>query len=226
MLIALDELTGKRVWTREFGCFHCGLAASGGRLYASGSPGNPEEGPGALYALDARTGKTLWSARTPDADYTSASPVLAAGRVFVRTLSRVSDTWVTSIEAFSAANGRHLWHASTRPSSMFWFMPVSADGSLVVYASEHGYLYAFDAATGVLRWEVYGITNTLRPAIVGGLVWAEDVDGRLLALDARDGRQLWASTPFGLDQLGSPVIAGSSVLVGVKDGPLLAYHVR
>ena len=225
MLVAYNELTGKRVWTRDFRCFHCGLAASGGRLYASGSPDNPDEGPGALYALDARTGKTVWSARTPAADYTSASPVLAGGRVFVRTLSRVSGSWMTSIEAFGAADGRHLWHASMRPSTMFWFMPVSADARVIVYASEHGYLYAFDASSGALRWEVPDITNTLRPAIVNGLVWAEDVDGRLLALDARDGRQLWASQQFGLDQLGSPVVAGSFVLVGVKDGPLIAYHV-
>jgi outer membrane protein assembly factor BamB len=134
-----------------------------------------------------------WSGRRapPAADYTSASPVLGGGRVFVPTLSRVSGHWMTSIEAFSAADGRHLWHASTRPSKMFWFMPVSADASLVAYASEHGYLYAFDASTGALRWEVPDITNTLRPAIVNGLVWAEDVDGRFLALDARDGHQLW-----------------------------------
>ena len=223
--VAYDELTGRRVWTRVLGCFHCALAASGGRLYVAGNTDKPLQSPGALYALDAHTGATLWSARTPAADYSSAWPVLAGGRVFVRTLSQISGAWAIAIEAFSAADGHHLWHASVGPAKGVWFTPVSADASLVVYPSENGNLYALDAATGALRWKMPNSTNTLRPAIVNGLVWAEDDTGRLVALDERNGHQLWASEPFGLDQLGSPVIAGSFVLVGVKDGPLLAYHV-
>ena len=82
-----------------------------------------------------------------------------------------------------------------------------------------------DAATGALRWKMPSSTDTLRPAIVKWPGLAEDKTGRLVALDERNGHQLWASEPFGLDPLGPPVIAGSFVLVGVKDGPLLAYHV-
>jgi len=224
---AYDERTGRQVWKRQFDCLHCGLAAVGSRLYAVGEPDTDYlEGTGArlaVYALDARTGSTLWSARTP-ANVDGAWPVVADDRVFVRTIGGRSGAFEISIEAFDATQGRHLWHASLGVAKGFWFTPVSADARLVVYASESGELYALDAATGALRWKALGITNVTKPAIVNGLVWAGDDEGRLVAYDARDGRRLWASERFKPDGLGSPVIANGLVLLSRSDGKLLAYR--
>lgn len=239
-LSAADARTGRRRWDRSFDCNYCGVAATGGRVYAAGDPEDTygeSDGGGALYALDAGTGKTLWSARTP-ADYDiGSSPVVADGRVFVRTMGRRERGRRFSIEAFRVSDGKHLWHASvgTRTDEGIGWTPPAANGELVVYPSEDGYLYALDAATGKLRWKVPDSDNDVRPAIVNGLVWAGDSALRIVALDARDGRRLWASPRFeprvppvpGHGPLGphSPVIAGGFVLIGTEDGRLLAYHV-
>lgn len=239
-LDAADARTGKDLWDRSFDCNYCGVAATGGRVYAAGDPEDTygeSDGGGALYALDARTGETLWSARTL-ADYDiGVSPVVADGRVFVRTAGRRERGRKFSIEAFRASDGKHLWHASvgTREDEGIGWTPPAADADLVVYPSEDGSLYALDAATGKLRWRVPQSSNDVRPAIVNGLVWAGDSALRIVALDARDGRRLWASPSFeprsppspGFKPRGphSPVLAGDFVLIGTHDGRLLAYHV-
>jgi outer membrane protein assembly factor BamB len=238
LVVAYDARTGRLRWRRWFGCFNCDLAAAGGRVYVAGVADNPEPfdngtAPGRLYALDAGTGKTLWSAGT-DAEYTTGgSPILAADRVFVRTMSGPEGRRSFSIEAFRASDGEHLWHAPVGVSSGFWFTPPAASSALVVYPSEDGFLYALDAATGERRWRArLGFSGT-RPAIVNGLVWAGDDERRLVALDARNGRELWRSAPFSLGRAGTPaqtgaiepVVAGAYVLVATEGDGLRAYHV-
>jgi len=230
-ILALDERTGRRRWQRWFGCFNCRLAAEGDRLYAAGTADDSEgNGKGRLYALDARSGATIWSSGT-GADYTTgASPIAVGGRVFVRTMGGKYLAREFSVEAFDAATGRHLWHASVGTSKRFWFGPLAADRNTVVYPSEDGNLYALDAATGAVRWRMRRHENGVMPAIVNGIVWASDIDGRLIAHDGRNGRALWTS-----EQLwkmsdafsGTPgiAVAGPYVLAGTTDGRLLAYHV-
>jgi outer membrane protein assembly factor BamB len=236
-VVALDARTGQTRWTRRFSCFNCDVAVAGGRVFVAGVPVPPgPEAPGShdgVYALDAHTGTTLWSSRTI-ADYaTGATPVVAGGRVFVRTLAGGQGRRVFSIEAFRATDGKHLWHAPVGVARGFWFTPPAADMSLVVYPSEDGFLYALDAATGAQRWRArLGFTGT-KPAVVNGLVWAGDDQGRLVALDAGDGQVLWRSEPFSIGTHGTPsetgaiwpVIAGPYVLVATAADGIRAYRV-
>lgn len=229
-LLAYDARTGRPRWSKELDCFHCDPAAAGGRLYVAGESkdvwGNGGRERGALHAYDARTGDELWTADVAGAQLdTGATPALAAGRLFVRTMSGCEGRRAFAIEAFRTEDGTHLWHAHVGTTGGFWFTPPAADGSLVVYPSEDGALYALDAATGKLRWQAPGIDFGVRPAIVNGLVWAGDEHGRIVALDARDGRRLWSSEPFGADGPVSPVLAGGFLLVATYDGRLVAYRV-
>ena len=225
-LAAFDARTGRVRWSREWGCFHCGVAGSSGRIYAAGDPDRPYDAVrGALYALDAQTGKTLWRAATRAPVTVGAWPMLADGVVFVRTMSEHGDTREFAIEAFRAADGAPLWRAPVGTAKGFWFTPPAVGGGLVVHPSEDGSLYALDSATGKLRWKAPEMSFNIRPAVVNGLVWAAQEDGRLVALDARDGRMLWRSPTFGKEGPGPPVLAGRFLLFGTSDGRLLAYRV-
>ena len=225
VLLAHDERTGRPRWTRPWGCFHCGVAGSAGRVFVAGDPENPfDGGAGALHALDARTGRTLWRAGTQTAYTYGSFPALADGRVFVRTIGGDPGENRFSIQAFRASDGKRLWDAPVGRSKRFWFTPLAASAELVVYPSEDGRLYALDAKTGALRWTMPGSNDKTPPAIVNGLVWAGSAGGRLVALDARDGRRLWESPVFE-NGPGSPVIAGRFVVLGTRDGRLLAYRV-
>lgn len=171
--------------------------------------------------------------RTPTSRGSSRHGRVAGGRVFVRTMGGGSRHRTFSIEAFRAADGKHLWHASVGALDGFWFTAPAADASLVVYASEDGFLYALDAATGSRRWRVsIGFTGT-KPALANGLVWAGDEQQRLVAFDARNGRPLWRSEPFMLGTDGTPaqtgaiepVVAGGYVLVATVADGIRVYRV-
>ena len=84
-----------------------------------------------------------------------------------------------------------------------------------------GWLRAFDADTGVLRWEfkapapvVAGVTPT-----AGGLVFTADLDGSLKAFDAESGAVLW-NLDAG-ESIGGGIVsymAGGRQLIGVASG--------
>ena len=233
-LFALYADSGKERWLRYLECFGCGIAASGRRLYAAGtlSENADIEMPQAVYALDARSGATIWSTPAP-----TNSVVLADGRVIAVTKRVQGDLWAFFVEAFRATDGERLWRTPVGSIDALDFTQPAADGTLVIYPSPDGNLYALNAANGSLRWKV-GIGTDLAAArkhstaaIANGIVWIVTTDGgkdRLRAFDSRNGRQLWHSAPFNhvddLRYVPSPVLAGGYVLVGTNGGRILAYR--
>jgi eukaryotic-like serine/threonine-protein kinase len=223
---AVDARTGKRIWARYFENGAPEVAAAGGHVYVTGDPDMDGEGPVALHELDARTGHEVWSTRLTGPDW-GAAPVLAGGRLFIRQAATRSGKWSFSIDAFRASDGDRLWEAPVGSHDGFWFTPPAATATLVVYASEDGWLYALDAENGSLRWKTQIGFSGSRPAIVNGLVWTGDGEGRLTALDAASGRRLWSSKSLvaGNDSAIEPVIAGDFVIVATPHG-LLAYRLQ
>jgi outer membrane protein assembly factor BamB len=236
-----DARTGRSRWSQdldcpndEVPCSYAGVAGRSDRVYAAADIGRR----GLVYALDARTGERVWSATTIGGNVAFAAPVLTNGKVFVRTVEDSGDQFVFSVEAFDATSGKHLWQSSVGSADDYWnggygfFGPLAADGTFVLYTSDDGFLYALDADSGTVRWKVPGIESSVRLAIANGLVWAGDEHDRLVALDLRDGRELWQSGSFGkTPQIGrsatcAPVVAGPYVLCGTSDGRLLAYRAR
>lgn len=76
--------------------------------------------------------------------------------------------------------------------------------AMLPWATARGWLTAFDADTGAVRWKIEapkpvlaGVTPT-----AGGLVFAADLAGNLFALDAASGKRLWA------ENLGQPLGGG------------------
>lgn len=234
VLWALDPVSGKQRWVRYLECFVCGVAASGGRVYAAGTLAENAdiEVPPAVYALDARSGATIWSTPAP-----TDTVILADGRVIAVTKSVQGDVWAFFIEAFRATDGERLWRTPVGSIDALDFTQPAADGTLVIYPSPDGNLYALNAANGSLRWKVR-IGRDLAvarkhstAAIANGVVWIVRTEGgkdRLRAFDARNGRQLWHSAPFNhvddLRYVPSPVVAGGYVLVGTNGGRILAYR--
>ena len=108
--------------------------------------------------------------------------------------------------------------------------PIVVDG--VMYTSgERGYVYALDAATGRLLWrfDPHVILATMRNpccdlvnrgvAVWRGRVYVASVDGRLHALDATTGAELWSADTIVDHSLfysstGAPQIAGQVIVVG------------
>lgn len=88
-------------------------------------------------------------------------------------------------------------------------VPVIAEGA-VVFGTTSDEVRCVDRDTGRTRWRRFcGGPVRFAPAIAGGRVFVGSDDGRVQALDLRDGHVVWSATP-GPDE---PWISGNGRLV-------------
>jgi outer membrane protein assembly factor BamB len=146
-----------RLWQRDVGAGFAGPSVAAGRLVLFHRVGGNE----VVEAMDALTGKTVWTFAYPTAyrddfgfdEGPRAPPVIADGRVF----THGADGWLHGLDF---ATGRRLWGADTRrvfaaPKGYFGVAtsPV-VDGPrvLVNVGGPKAGIVAFDAATGSTLW--------------------------------------------------------------------------
>ena len=197
---ALDAKTGRELWrnthlvppTRQAGggelASGFGIViqpqVTGGKVYLATAA---LLGGGIAYALDAKTGRTLWSFDTvpdPAADriiaggswnppaigsdgtaYFGVGNMYQSARVGVRSPSR--RLYTDSTVALEPGSGRLKWSFQAVPDDFHdWDMhlsPIIAQRKgheVVINAGKMGYVYAMDAATGRLIWKTrVGIHN-------------------------------------------------------------------
>ena len=178
--------------------------------------GSFERGVGGVIAWDRATGARRWQLQPPRVIAVNASPVIADGRVYIAS----GDDSVIAVDLA----GKPIWRVVLDPSGFEWGYatagtPALANGVLVV-PTMYRDLVALDAATGAILWRAGGSPSQLRtthyrgkgqagfeaaPVITGGLVWAADTAGELVARDLRTGHER------GRISLGAPVLAGLAV---------------
>ena len=178
---------------------------------------------GRMFALDAATGRTLWTYRSHMCGW--ASPALSNHVVYV--------TFIGSPEcgahrrdgelvAFDAESGRVRWVRRIPPSES---SPLVV-GSSVYVGDWRGRVWAFAAATGRTRW-----TTPLRGAIKGSLaasggrLYIGTYRGDVVSLDARTGRVLWRTGGLG-SIYASPAVAYGRVYIASLDGGVYAFGAR
>jgi outer membrane protein assembly factor BamB len=181
---------------------------SGGVVYVTSHPADDWHGPTEVTALDAATGRRLWS--TPlvtgqlGGDLTYMA--LDGGRLY-------AVVW-DAVYALDAATGAVLWHAND--SQWDPMPPFVHDGALIFQSEGYGTtLFAFRGADGAALWQVAGGEGP--PVVAGNLAFMTgDCESRV-AVDLRsgtrayvrdgvctgatqspaafDGRYVWAATP-------------------------------
>jgi PQQ-dependent dehydrogenase (methanol/ethanol family) len=143
-----------------------------GIMYVSGPPGD-------VYALDAKSGLTLWHFhRKQDVvnpyqiNPSNRGVAVLDGRVFFGTLD-------DNLIALDAHTGRQLWEvrvADTLEGFTLTGAPLAVEGKIIMGSSGgemglRGFLDAYDPATGKRLWRIY---TTAAPDEVGGKTWSGD----------------------------------------------------
>jgi outer membrane protein assembly factor BamB len=194
------------------------------------------EGPSMLHALDARTGRTVWS--VPRDEPTSwATPLVVAD---ADGTSQVIMNGENAARGYDLATGRELWRCggqTVRPCAS----AVAADGVAYVGSGFRGaFMGAFDlAGRGDLaggrhvRWTQHRDTPDVASPLLsrGRLYYYKEKTGLLTCLDARTGTPHYttARLPGVSRTYASPVAAGghvyltdrSGTITVIEDGPAL-----
>jgi polyvinyl alcohol dehydrogenase (cytochrome) len=161
-----------------------GTPVVSGSTVVAGSTG------GVVDALDAATGKLLWS-RTVGPQV-NGSAAIAGGVVYVPVnIDEAGGTGSPSVVALKLSDGAPLWQTTIddQPGSDVYGSPVVANGTVYIgtsasYAEQHlpgvhdrGSVVALDATTGAVVWRTY----TVPAGDDGGAVWSTP------AIDTGDG---------------------------------------
>ncbi len=157
---------------------------------------------GHLVAVDAKTGKEVWTRKL--VGHLESSPMAVGGTLYLGTDK-------TNVVAVRASDGKVLWQFNS-PGAIK-ASPSFHHGRVFVADYESG-MFCLDAKDGRLLWR----TNTSKvspfgqggfyssPAIAFGRVYAGRDDGTIYAFDEKTGKVDW-SFPTGNFVYGSPAVA-------------------
>lgn len=184
-----------------------GVSVVGDVLYA-------ESDAGYVYALDASSGRLLWSTQVDNA--AMGDPLVVGGRVFVGTgdtgfsfaqvlraqanaashkkIHLVRGLAWSAVYALDAKTGKVLWRYGTdgedMPSECY-------DNNTLYFGNGDGHLYALDPATGKPHWitPVGGFDSMSSCNIYDGKIFAGFTDpNELAAVDMKTGQLDWKTT--------------------------------
>jgi len=183
-----------------------GVASSGDRVYAA-------TGFGEVVALEAGSGKKLWTYKLGEP--ARSAPTAAGGKVYVVTSRNV-------LHAIKAADGAEAWTYSGIPEREGLVSTASPAvvGSIVVVPYSSGEVIAFNAETGEPKWTDAVVRSSRTMAVSGfrdiaaspivydGTVYATGVSGRTIAVGLSSGERLWEAD-FG--STSTPAISGNAL---------------
>lgn len=156
---------------------------------------------GRMYALDPDDGTRRWTVEVED---NVSTPTVGDGLVFF-------GTRYGTLEAVTPDTGDREWHLEVGGDVVS--SPAVADGTCYVGADA---IYAVDAASGDVRWQVdlpeATYWSNSSPAVVDGVVYVGSGvlgrEGRVHALDADDGTERWR------EEFDEPVFSSPAVVDG------------
>lgn len=207
---AYDQVTGKKIWTRNFAIFDNKGETSGiSNLWSSGLSAKIAGGLSVAYetvffgtengevvALDTNTGEQKWL--TTVKGEVLAAPAIDAGIVLINTGSGF-------IFALNADDGEEVWSSESDvpPLSLRGVSSPAAVNGGAIIGTATGKLIVNILETGQTAWEqvisaATGVTELERivdidsePLVAGGNVYIISYDGTLASVELRSGRVIW-----------------------------------
>jgi outer membrane protein assembly factor BamB len=165
---------------------------------------------GAVYAVDAETGKDRWHFKAERDVW--AAPLVITDTIYVAALDH-------HIYALDRETGGLRWQKDMIAAVAG--EPTFDKGTLFV-GTFGNRLAALDAATGEERWS-FTTKNWVwsGPEVGNGVLYFTDVSGNVFAADEATGQQKWAVLPGG-QMRARPTLSGDNLYVGDRAGNIFA----
>jgi outer membrane protein assembly factor BamB len=206
----------------ERGAIISSPVVDGNRVYVAALHGTGLSTSGAVYCLDADTGKELW--RFDDQGEMQpvfCTPCAADGRLFIG--EGLHENQGCKFYCLDSATGQKLWQFET--SSHTESNPCVAKGGVYFGAGDDG-IYCRDAATGSPVWHFNQPFHVdAGPVVRDGRLYVGSGVSRayatmaILCLDANTGKVIW-SRSTNLPAWGSPALEGEQLFAGLGNGRL------
>lgn len=163
--------------------------------------------------------KNIWNVNTGDGveqQYIKLFPLISGQTIFVA--DRSGD-----VSAYNIENGDHLWSVEL---DIELSGGVGGDENHLVLTGKNGYVVLLDNK-GQVIWKVDASSEVLMPAqIAANQVIIRSVDGRISALNIKNGREVWSykrDVPaLSLRGNSSPIITKGYIFNGLDNGRLVA----
>lgn len=227
--LAAFSLEGQRVWARHLATpknmygHATSLRTWRDRVIVQLDQGEPEDRLSKLFALDGRTGATVWEKpRQVGASWATSIVIEVAGKAQVVTLAV---PWVIS---YAAADGAELWRAELLEGEVTP-SPVFAGGLLnIVSPSQKIVALRPDGTGDVTKTHVAwtsqdGAPDVTSPVSNGELVFTVSSGGFLTCLDAKDGKKVWEHD-LEMETQASPAIAGNALILLSTKGDVVVVE--
>ncbi len=174
---------------------------------------------GYISARRWKDGGVVWRVRIGSS--TESSPLVIGRRFYVGDLD--GRVWCIAV-----ATGKTIWTAKAGGPVK---SSLARSGANVVVGDYAGQVTAFNANSGTIRWQTTSPGTLLNgpgtiygnPSVAYGRIYVANVNGRVFALDARDGSIAWVRVlPDWV--YSSPAVSGNTVYVGSYDHRLYALN--
>jgi len=234
--VAFDTSNGARLWVARHGgagitsyAYDIAVSPDGSRVYVTGQQYRQQQGSffseGTTIAYDAATGRQLWLARyevpfaDAELDHVAISPdgttvYVSGGDAAGGDFGRGEVRYV--LIAYSASTGDRRWaafHDNPQAQEFLYTMVLDPTGARVYLGGDAG-IVAYNAANGVIEWEVSDQAHSLAVVHDGSRLFATRQRGifggdfDLVAYAAATGKSIWSSPlPHTFDST-PPLVAG------------------
>jgi outer membrane protein assembly factor BamB len=194
-----------------------GLGYSTGTIFAT-------NGFNEVVALAPADGKIKWRKTLPAA--VRGAPTIMDGRVFVQTLDN-------RLITLNAADGTIIWayQGSSEMAGLVGASSPAVNQDIVIAGFSNGDLTALRVANGAYAWSdnlssikrfggLAGISDIKGlPVLDRDMVFAASFGGKLVALDAIDGKRIWQRE---IGSSNTPWVAGNHLFILTNDNQLVA----
>jgi outer membrane protein assembly factor BamB len=182
-------------WRKRIGPSETSPLLVGNRLYVG-------DWNGRVWALDARSGRTVWHSR--QLGPIKGALAFSSGRLYV-------GSYDGHLYCFGAQKGRQLWKAKAQERlyghARFYSTPAVAYGRVYIGGTD-GKVYSYGATSGKLRWShSTGGYVYASPAVWNQEVLVGSYSKKFFAFNAATGAELWHFKANG-------PISGSAVVIG------------
>lgn len=237
-ITGMDPVTGRLLYERNVhsvASMSAALPVGKTRFLTSGALDN------AVLKVDARTGEVIWRSNpfpkhasgVGDCPLASDSRRVFGEYVVPASGSRahIGENVRQHAYALDVQTGALLWDASLEtgplPINNEAGIPVVKDGVVYIGGAAAPWANALDAQTGRLIWRtrLYGPVKGAF-AVKRGVVYLGDLGGFLWALNARTGAKIGVKPMPTSFNVGSPIIAGKTLVIGSFTGSVYAVPLQ